>query len=336
MLLQRLYAGITPHPPDRTNRPHAVRSQDGCARFLSAHTPVASLSRLTSRSVAVLLTLAFAVSLLPSHAGAQGQAQEQDQRQESGQPAPGFADVPDAHVFGDQIAWLAATGISRGRDEDTITTAEAPDLYSHTYRDAGRYTVVIYGLLTRFGSDPAHAGVESIDRLVSVAAWAEPLEFIAFAGAINLGAVPEDLPRTVTNMDRMFAGATSFDQDLPSWNGANGELRDPLAPTGARTFIPASRVEDVGRVSPDIYGTYAAEWNLRARGRFSNDSRGVYQPFAFGSPSMALADDFYHYTGTSVTGLAALDGKAMIVGSSVQHSGVSRPRVRRGVRRSRR
>ena len=35
---------------------------------------------------------------------------------------------------------------------------------------------------------------------------------------------------------------------------------------------------------------YDANWNLIATGRFSNDSRGVYQPFAFGSPSMALAD----------------------------------------------
>ncbi len=173
---------------------------------------------------------------------------------------------------------------------------------------------------------------------------------------------------------------------------------------------------------------YDADWNLMTNGHFSNDGRGVYQPFRSGAPAMALvdgqlvihmsrlqflttydglhhqvnltligdaddlqmrsykgrpyaghsfnqlvvptddeaglifvdhgdayprgiqsgitsvadaiddapastdlvlafdgslADDFYQYTGTSVTGLDAVDDGAIIIGNSVRHSGTS-------------
>jgi len=45
---------------------------------------------------------------------------EPEQTDDPGQETPRFDDVPDGHVFEEEIAWLASTGITQGRGDGTF------------------------------------------------------------------------------------------------------------------------------------------------------------------------------------------------------------------------
>ena len=72
-----------------------------------------------ARLVARVSVVAPLVALLP------GQAQGQAPASQSAAGPSGFTDVPSGHVFEDDIAWLASTGITQGRGDGTFGLNDA-------------------------------------------------------------------------------------------------------------------------------------------------------------------------------------------------------------------
>ena len=93
---------------------------------------------------------------------------------------------------------------------------------SHTYTAAGTYAVRISGTFPRiyFNNEGDRTKIIAINRW-GVQAWTS-ME-AAFAGASNLMISATDAPDLsgVTNMNSMFASATSFNQDISHWEVSN-------------------------------------------------------------------------------------------------------------------
>jgi len=104
-------------------------------------------------------------------------------------------------------------------DGSPTQTATTGQNYAHTYTTGGIKTVTINGTLPTFG------GVSGVDftALVSVSSFNSTTTSLenAFLAASNLTTVPTTLPSSVTNTSYMFNGASSFNQDISSWNTAN-------------------------------------------------------------------------------------------------------------------
>ena len=97
---------------------------------------------------------------------------------------------------------------------------------THTYTDAGNYTVSVTGGLTGLTLDrpPNFIGLPGpVPELASIDQWGN-ISWTnmsnAFAGASNMTYSATDTPdlRLVTDMSGMFASATAFDGDLSSWD----------------------------------------------------------------------------------------------------------------------
>ena len=98
-----------------------------------------------------------------------------------------------------------------------VSSYDDPDV-SYTYTRAGEYEVTLYGMVEAwsFANFPDSKDmIVAVDELGDVG-W-KSLEG-AFAGCSNLGAVSGGNTTKVTNMSRMFAGATSLQLDVTSWN----------------------------------------------------------------------------------------------------------------------
>jgi surface protein len=86
---------------------------------------------------------------------------------------------------------------------------------THTYASEGEYEVRVSGSLTAFG------GLVTRPNLTKCLSFGDlGLEFLtnAFRNCANLTEVPSVLPSTVTAVVNMFLGATSFNQDIGSWD----------------------------------------------------------------------------------------------------------------------
>jgi surface protein len=97
---------------------------------------------------------------------------------------------------------------------EQVTTA---GYKTHTYEEGGTYEVKISGSLTQFGGiTDTHAA-----KLTECTTFGEiglsSLQY-AFYNAINLIAVPNDLPFNVTDTSYMFWGAALFNDDISSWD----------------------------------------------------------------------------------------------------------------------
>ena len=106
---------------------------------------------------------------------------------------------------------------------DRVTTAGP---HTHDYGTGGIYTVAVTGTVTAYNS-LQHGGVESErQKLLSVDAWGD-LGFTslatAFQGAVNLVSVPNHSQglEAVTEMNGLFWGATSLNQDIGDWDVSN-------------------------------------------------------------------------------------------------------------------
>ena len=89
---------------------------------------------------------------------------------------------------------------------------------AHTYASEGQYTVRVSGVLTGFGSN---ASRPNLTKCLSFGDLGLTSLFRAFRDCANLTEVPAVLPENVTNMGNMFQSATSFNQDIGSWNMPN-------------------------------------------------------------------------------------------------------------------
>ena len=151
------------------------------------------------------------------------------------QPQYAFAQTPPADAF--VTTWTVSAGQSItinfvGDDMDiswgdgaTVTGVSVPQ--THTYTDAGDYTVSVTGGLTGLTLDRPldifnnyHGPVPelaSIDQWGNIS-WTNMSN--AFAGASNMTYSATDTPdlRLVTDMSAMFQSTTAFDGDLSSWD----------------------------------------------------------------------------------------------------------------------
>ena len=94
--------------------------------------------------------------------------------------------------------------------------------HTHDYGKDGVYTVKVTGHVTSYGS----WGLSDREKLVSIDSWGDlgfTSLFYAFPGSINLVSVPSTTAglESVTNMGGMFYGATSFNQNIGSWDVSN-------------------------------------------------------------------------------------------------------------------
>jgi surface protein len=88
---------------------------------------------------------------------------------------------------------------------------------THTYASDGVYTVQISGTLSGFGAAGSYSRPE-LTKCLSFGKLGLTNLSGAFRNCINLTEVPDQIPSTVTNMNSMFQGATSFNQPIGNWD----------------------------------------------------------------------------------------------------------------------
>lgn len=103
---------------------------------------------------------------------------------------------------------------------DGQTESLSSGVPGHTYSKSSKFTVAYNGPIAYVSTDGIDYG--SMPCLSQVKQWgnsAAPTA-ITLANSTNLTFVPP-LPSSVTNMDNMFNGATSFNQPIGSWDTSN-------------------------------------------------------------------------------------------------------------------
>ena len=103
--------------------------------------------------------------------------------------------------------------------DGTTTSQDQPGVIGHTYSDEGRYLVELVGSATHI----QYQTNRNDDGLEAVKYWGD-LGLTKFSNAFNFATNLTEVPPTlegaeaVTEMDFMFWGARSFNQDLSGWN----------------------------------------------------------------------------------------------------------------------
>ena len=115
---------------------------------------------------------------------------------------------------------IPATGTYTVDWGDGITNATVTGTQTHTYADAGSYTVAISGGLEQinlYDRSANMAKLQSIERWGDIK-WTTMYE--AFRGASNMAYNADDSPDLsgVTDTSNMFSGATSFNGNLFDWD----------------------------------------------------------------------------------------------------------------------
>ena len=106
---------------------------------------------------------------------------------------------------------------------DGSTPEDASGTATHTYAEAGTYTVSVTGGLTRINLGSSSSNDANDGRLASIQQWGNASWTTmsgAFWGASNMIYNATDAPdlSRVTDMAGMFSSASSFDGDISSWN----------------------------------------------------------------------------------------------------------------------
>lgn len=91
---------------------------------------------------------------------------------------------------------------------------------THNYILEGIYTVSINGSLDNFGKEGYGAGYK-LTKILSFGNLGITNLSYACCNAINLTEVSENIPSGVTKLFEMFEGASSFNQDISSWDVSN-------------------------------------------------------------------------------------------------------------------
>ena len=100
---------------------------------------------------------------------------------------------------------------------DGSTQTRTSALPSHTYTKAGKYTVAYKGDISAI--DGASITAANKPCITGVKQWANDISptLVSFLGGSNFTYVAEP-PKTVTNMNSMFNGATVFNQPIGGWD----------------------------------------------------------------------------------------------------------------------
>ena len=145
-------------------------------------------------------------------------------------------------------------------------------LPSHVY-PSGVFTATITGVFTRYGSTEAEV-LAANQAIIAVTQWGNngvTDASDAFRSATHLTAVVPP-PATVTNMARMFFGASVFNQDIANWNvaavtdmtamfaGASAFAAD-LSQWNVETFLPIMP-PDWNLSAPGLAPAFSARWPL--------------------------------------------------------------------------
>jgi len=139
-----------------------------------------------------------------------------------------------------------------GSDNDTITSAVNA---SHVYASASTDTVSITGTLTGLGTSTILN--EYKNYLTKVLSWGEVgLEDLSYAfyNCGGLSDVPNELPNSVTNLEKTFSGAVNFNDTIGNWNTENVTSMKNMF-EAAFVFNQDIGNWDVGNVT-DMYGMF--------------------------------------------------------------------------------
>ncbi len=148
-------------------------------------------------------------------------------------------------------------------DDSPIENVTSAGNHEHTYAVEGEYTVKISGNVTWFGSwqNPYP------EKLISVSSFGNlgltKLRF-AFYNAAFLQQVPNALPSAITDLNGTFIGASSFNQDISSWNVSNVKDMQDLF-FGATSFnqdIGSWEVKNVTNMSSMFRNAKAFNQNI--------------------------------------------------------------------------
>ncbi len=107
-----------------------------------------------------------------------------------------------------------------GDGETSIVAAYDLEAASHTYAEAGEYTVIIWGEIDGFNF---YETAESANNIVDISAWGQLKlgnDGAYFRGCSNLQVSASDSPNLseTTNLKAMFREATSFNSDINHWD----------------------------------------------------------------------------------------------------------------------
>jgi len=101
---------------------------------------------------------------------------------------------------------------------EAITDPAAP---RHDYAEHGAYTISVTGHFTGEGRFRTAMNAQAMTEVRSWGEFAFTSLREAFFAADSLVRVPPELPAGVTNLDRAFAYAVSFNQDISGWDTSN-------------------------------------------------------------------------------------------------------------------
>jgi surface protein len=150
--------------------------------------------------------------------------------------------------------------------DGTYSRVTTPGFHTYAYAREGTYTVSVTGKATalhnlNFALDPWRIDEQDLRKLIRVESWGD-LGFInmssAFWNCINLVSVPRTTAglESVTNMARMFTGATSFNADIRHWDVSNvTEMSNMLQLSAFNRDIAGWDVSNVTNMQWMFYGT---------------------------------------------------------------------------------
>jgi len=108
--------------------------------------------------------------------------------------------------------------IDYGDGSDPVVLGPSQDYPTYTYSSVGVFTVTVHGEVDGFGQYGGWPGAGCLTSMSSFGELGLVSLASAFNTAVNLTDVPATLPSTVTDTSRMFAGATSFNEDISAWD----------------------------------------------------------------------------------------------------------------------
>jgi len=160
----------------------------------------------------------------------------------------------------------------------TLTAANQ----SHNYATEGTYTVRYTGPITNVYTGSGGVATANRGCLSSVEQWGSGIAVtrITLSDSIGLTSVAEP-PLSVTNRSSMFSGATSFNQDISSWNTSNVTDMSNMF-NGASAFNQSLNGWDTGNVTTMNYMFgFAAAFNKSISNWNTAKVTDMTQMFAF-------------------------------------------------------